>query len=120
MKWLDAGAWAIFLGLGAVLWASGVRLFLRSSLSGRWKAGWTAVLVSVGVAIGCVLPLPGIRDRFLALLALLPLLAVIDLALARSNRRLGFWLRACSFEICTVFGIAAITRLTIERITSVP
>lgn len=116
MKPFDVAAWAVFFGLGPVLWASGVRLFLRSSLSRAWKAGWTLVLVSVGTAIGCVLPLPGIRNRFLALLLVLPLLAILDATLARANRRLSFWIRACSFEICTVFGTAAITRLAIERI----
>jgi hypothetical protein len=29
---------------------------------------------------------------------------------------LSFWLRAYSFEICTVFGTAAIARLAVERI----
>jgi hypothetical protein len=120
VKLLDAAAWAVFLGLGPVLWASGLRLFLRSSLSHPWKAGWTLVLVSVGIAIGCLLPLTGIRNRFLALLLGLPLLAIVDLTLAKSNRQPSFWLRACSFEIGTVFGTAAITRLALERISGVP
>ena len=95
---------------------SGVRLFLRSPLSNRRKFGWILFLLFAGAAIGCLLPLPDIRNRFLVLLVGLPLLAIIDVKLARSNRRWSFWFRACSFEICTVFGTAAITRLVLEQI----
>lgn len=120
MKLFEVVAWATFLGLGPVVWASGVWLFLRSPLSRPRKIGWTLFLVFVGIGIGCMLLLPGIRNRFLVLLVGLPLLATIDVILAKSNRRLSFWLRACSFEICTVFGIAAITRLAVERVTGAP
>jgi hypothetical protein len=40
----------------------------------------------------------------------LPVIAVIDVKLARSNRSFRFWFRACAFEVCTLFGSAAITR----------
>jgi hypothetical protein len=120
MNLIDVVAWAIFVGLGPVLWVSGVRLFVRSSLSRRWKTVWVLFLVFVGIGIGYALPLPGIRNRFLALLVALPLLAIIDSRLAKSNRRLSFWFRACSFEICTVFGIAAVARLTIDRVGGSP
>jgi hypothetical protein len=86
------------------------------SLSRPSKIGWSLFLVAVGVAIGYVLPLTGIRNRFLVLLAAFPVLAIVDVTLSRSNRRLSFWLRAYSFEICTVFGTAAIARLAVERI----
>src|SRR2546430_5120453 len=102
MKLLDVVAWATFVGLGSVLWVSGVRLFVRSSLSRPWKIVWVLFLVFVGIGIGYALPLSGIRNRFLALLVALPLLAIIDVKLAKSNRRLSSWFRACSFEICTV------------------
>lgn len=120
MKLLDIVAWAIFLGLGPVLWASGLWLFLVSSLSRSRKTAWAVFLVSLGVAIGYVLPLPSIRNRFLLLLVVLPLLAIVDVKLAKSNRRFSFWLRACSFEICTVFGSAALTRIAVERIGGAP
>jgi hypothetical protein len=120
MEVLDLLAWAVFLGIGPILWASGVVLFLRSALSRLRKTGWTLFLVSVGIAIGYVLPLPGIRNRFLVLLVGLPILAVVDVKLAKSSRRFSFWFRACSFEICTIFGTAAATRLMVERINSTP
>jgi hypothetical protein len=107
---LDAAAWAIFLGLGPVLWASGVWLFCRASLSLPRKLAWALFLVAVGLAIGRVLPLEGIRNRFLVLLASLPFLALADVRLARSDRGFAFWFRACAFEVCTVFGSAAIGR----------
>jgi hypothetical protein len=116
MKLLDVVAWGIFLGLGPVLWVSGLWLFLRSSLSQPWKTAWAAFLVSLGVVVGYLLPLTSIRNRFLVLLVALPLLAIVDVKLAKSNRRLSFWFRACSFEICTVFGSAALTRITLEHI----
>src|SRR6266508_719021 len=115
MKLLDVVAWAIFLGLGPVLWASSLWLFLLSSLSSLRKTAWAVFLVSLGIAVGYVLPLPSIRNRFLVLLSALPLLAIIDVKLAKSNRRVSFWLRACSFEICTVVGSAALTRITVAH-----
>ncbi len=120
MKLLDVVAWSVFLGLGPVLWASGLWLFLLSSLSRPRKTVWAVFLVSLGVAIGYVLPLPSIRNRFLLLLVTLPLLAIVDVKLAKSNRRFSFWLRACSFEVCTVFGSAALTRIAVERIGGAP
>jgi hypothetical protein len=119
MKLLDFLAWGIFLGLGPVLWASGLWLFLLSSLSRPRKIAWAVFLVSLGIAVGYVLPLPSIRNRFLLLLVALPLLAIVDVKLAKSNRRFSFWLRACSFEICTVFGSAALMRVTFEHIISI-
>jgi hypothetical protein len=120
MKLLDVVAWGIFLGLGPVLWVSGLWLFLSSSLSRPRKTAWATFLVSLGVLVGYLLPLPSIRNRFLALLMALPLLAIVDVKLAKSNRRFSFWLRACSFEICTVFGSAALTRITFEHINGAP
>jgi O-antigen ligase len=111
---LDRGAWLVFFGLVPILWASGVWLFIHSALSSSKKIGWVLFLIVCGIAIGFVLPLAGIRNRFLVLLAVLPLLAVVDIGLARSNRRFFFWLRACGFEVCTVFGCAAVTRLLQE------
>ena len=74
MKLFDVVAWAVFVGLGPVLWVSGVRLFVRSSLSRLWKTVWVLFLVFVGIGIGYALPLPDIRNRFLALLVALPCL----------------------------------------------
>ena len=47
---LEAVAWAIFLGLGPVLWASGVWLFCRASLSLPRKLARALFLVAVGLA----------------------------------------------------------------------
>jgi hypothetical protein len=116
MKLLEVVAWGIFLGPVPVLWGSGLWLFLRSSLSRPRKAAWAVFLITLGVATGYLLPLPSIRNRFLVLLVALPLLAIVDVKLAKSNRRFSFWFRACAFEMCTVFGIAALTRITIEYV----
>lgn len=120
MKLLNVVAWSIFLGLGPVLWASGLWLFLRSSLSPVRKTAWAILLVCIGIAVGYLLPLPSIRNRFFVLLMALPLLAIVDVKLAKSHRQFSFWLRACSFEICTVFGSAALTRLTFDHINWIP
>jgi hypothetical protein len=97
------------------LWASGVWLFTHSALTRRRKLLWAMFLLGVGVAVGLLLPLVAIRDRFLILLALLPVLAVVDIKLAKSNRSFLFWFRACAFEVCTVFAAAALTRLALTR-----
>ncbi len=111
---LNRVAWFAFFGLMPLLWASGVWLFAHSALAARRRAFWAAFLAAVGVAVGLLLPLDAIRNRFLVLLALLPLLAFADLKLARSNRTFLFWLRACSFEVCTVFACATLTRLALS------
>lgn len=111
MKFLDVFAWLFFFGAGLFLWVSGIPLFARSNLSPAKKVGWAAFLVAAGVAIGFLLPLVSIRNRFLLLMAALPILALADVRLARSNRTFGFWFRACAFELGTVFGSAAITRV---------
>ena len=92
---------------------SGVWLFAHSGLIARKKAIWGLFLVGVGVAVGLLLPLTAIRNRFLVLLALLPVLALIDLKLVRSSRNFLFWVRACCFEVCTVFACAALTRMAL-------
>ena len=109
----DRVAWIAFFGLMPPLWVSGVWLFVHSGLRPSRKAFWSLFLVAVGVAIGLLLPLVAIRNRFLVLLLLLPILALIDIKLARSNRTFLFWVRACSFEVCTVFACAALTRFVL-------
>jgi hypothetical protein len=113
---VNAVAWGIFFGVGPILWASGVLLFVRSRLPPAKKVAWAAFLVAAGVAIGFFLPFVSIRNRFLLLIAALPILALADVRLARSNRNFRFWFRACAFEICTVFGSAAITRAVMDAI----
>ncbi len=111
---LDRAAWIISLVLLPVLWGSGIRLFAQSELDFRRKILWSAFLVAVGACVGLLLPPVEIRNRFLMLLALLPLLALVDVKLARSRRGFLFWLRACSFEVCTVFACAAFVRAAID------
>jgi hypothetical protein len=111
---VNALAWAVFFGAVPVLWASGIILFVRSEMPRAKKIGWALFLVAVGVAVGSLLPLPAIRNRLLLVLAILPVLAVIDVELSRSNRSFWFWFRACAFEVCTVFGSAAITRAVLR------
>lgn len=108
--------WWLFWGVGPLLWASGIWLFVHSPLSRARKIGWAALLVAIGLGIGALLSLPQIRDRFLILLVALPVLALVDVWLARSNRSFAFWVRACAFEICTVFGCAALARLALDQL----
>ncbi len=99
----------------AIIWLAGLRLFLHSGLSRRRKILWTAFLVSVGAAIGLLLTGRQVLEKFLILLALLPVLASIDVVLMRSGRGLSFWIRACGFEVTTVFAVARFTRLLCDR-----
>jgi hypothetical protein len=117
---LDRIAWVAFLTILPVLWASGFRLFISSALTAPKKFAWSLFLVLVGFAVGALLPLVGIRNRFALLLLALPLLAIVDIRLARSNRTFLFWFRACAFEICTVFGVAALIRFLLDFRTSIP
>ncbi len=100
----------LFFVVGPVLWAAGLVLFVRSPLSPTRKALWFLMLIAVGLFMGAVLPFGSIRDKFVLVLVLLPLLAFADVKLMRSDRGLLFWLRACGFEICTVFAVAATVR----------
>jgi hypothetical protein len=112
----DGLSWAVFLVAGPILWVAGVRLFLRSGLTRERKILWAVFLVLLGGGIGFWMPLPSIRSRFLLLLAVLPVLAFLDTRLASSRRGFLFWFRACAFEVCTVFGSAALVRLGIDLI----
>ena len=97
--------------LGAsILWLAGLRLFLRSDLSGRRKVAWSAFLLLVGIGIGVVLPLAQVWTKFLLLIAILPVLGAADVWLLRSGHGVSFWIRACGFEVCTVFAAAAVAR----------
>lgn len=107
---------AIVLGvvLGAVLWFAGLRLFLHSGLSLRRKLIWSAVLILMGGAIGVLLSIHALSVRFLILLCALPLLGLADVVLLHSSRGISFWVRACGFEVCTVFAAAAAVRLALD------
>ncbi|MEX1185976.1 MAG: hypothetical protein WEA80_05245 [Gemmatimonadaceae bacterium] len=92
----------------------GLRLFLRSDLSRRKKVAWTVFLLLAGFGIGLLLPLAELWSKFLVLVVILPALGLADVWLLRSGRSLSFWIRACGFEVCTVFGTAAATRLLLD------
>ena len=98
----------------AVVWFAGLRLFVRSNLSRARKLGWTTFLVVVGIAIGLVLPLSQVWSKFVLLVVILPVLGLADVLLLRSRRGLSFWIRACGFEVCTVFSVAAAVRLVLD------
>jgi hypothetical protein len=107
------GRIAIFVGAG-VVWFAGLRLFLQSDLSHTRKVGWTAFLVLVGFGIGVFLPLSEVWRKFCLLIVILPVLGLADVLLIRSGRGLSFWIRACGFEVCTVFGVAAAARFLLD------
>jgi hypothetical protein len=104
---------AVIIGAG-VLWIAGLRLFLQADFSRYRKVGWTAFLVLAGIGIGVVLPLSQVWSKFLLLIVLLPALGLADVWLLRSGRGLTFWIRACGFEVCTVFGAAAAARYFLD------
>jgi hypothetical protein len=104
---------AIVVGAGLV-WFAGLRLFLQSDLSHTRKVGWTSFLVLVGIGMGVVLPLNQVWRKFCLLILILPVLGLADVLLLRSGRGLSFWIRACGFEVCTVFGVAAATRFVLD------
>lgn len=104
---------AIVVGAG-VLWFAGLRLFLQSDLSRTRKLGWTAFLVLVGIGIGVVLPLSQVWSKFFLLIMILPVLGLADVLLFRSGRGVSFWIRACGFEVCTVFGAVAAARFLLD------
>jgi hypothetical protein len=98
----------------SLLWLAGLRLFLRSDLSGRRKLVWSAFLLSVGIGIGFALPLVQVWSKFLWLFVSLPVLGAIDVLVLRSGHGLAFWIRACGFEVCSVFATAGITRYLLD------
>jgi hypothetical protein len=110
----------IALPVAAALWLAGLVLFLRAELSTRYKINWTTVLVLVGAVAAAALPLSQIWDKFLIALGILPLLAVADVALFRSNRTFLFWLRACGFEVGTIFLVALGLRVLLDAVGTAP
>jgi hypothetical protein len=106
---------ALVIGAG-VLWFAGLRLFLQSGLSRARMVGWTALLGLVGVGIGVVLPLSQLWSKFFLLILILPVLGLVDVLLLKSGRGLSFWIRACGFEVCTVFGAAAAARVLLDLV----
>ena len=107
---------SVVLLAGAILWLSGLRLFLRAELSRRRKLVWTACLVVTGGLIGLLLSGRQVWEKFLILLALLPALGVVDIVLLKSRRGLSFWIRACGFELGTVFGMAGVVRILSDAV----
>jgi hypothetical protein len=105
--------WGVVLG-ASILWSAGHRLFLRAGLSRRRKLVWTAFLLVVGIGIGVVLPGDQVWRKFLLLIAILPVLGAVDVWLLRSRRGVSFWIRACGFEVCTVFVAAAVARYLLD------
>lgn len=113
---MTAALQVLALIAGALLWVPGLRVFLRSELSTGHKIVWTSFLFAVGVAIGALLAGPSIWHKFVRLLVVLPVLAALDLAFLKPRRTLSFWLRVCGYEVCTVFGVASLTRIVLNRL----
>jgi hypothetical protein len=111
---LESVARIVLVVGAAALWFAGLRLFLRSDLSRARKVGWAALLVIVGIGIGLVLPPGEVWRRFVLLILILPVLGLADVLLLRSGRGISFWIRACGFEVCTVFGAAAVARYLLD------
>ena len=71
-------------------------------------------MLLVGIGVGFVLPLTQIWSKFLLVLTILPVAAVADVWLLRSRRGLLFWIRACGFEVCSVFAVAGLARSVLD------
>jgi hypothetical protein len=98
----------------SILWVAGLRLFLISDLTRTRKMRWTAILVFTGIGIGVMLPLGQVWSKFLVVLLIIPALALADVALLRARRGVTFWVRACGFEVVTVFAVAVTVRLLLD------
>lgn len=61
-----------------------------------------------------MLPLAQLWSKFLLVLTILPILALADVWLLRSGRGFSFWVRACGFEVCTVFATAYVARSLLD------
>lgn len=109
-----------FFGIGPILCVSGVWLFIHSSLERRKKIIWTLVLIALGAVIGFLWSFDMIRKKYFLVLLMLPLLAVLDVWLAISERSFSYWFRACAFELCTVFATAAIFRYILNLLKCGP
>lgn len=105
---------AALLVVAAALWVAGLQLFIRADLTKRWKLGWSCFLIFVGIGIGVALPLGEVGSKFLLIMAVLPVIAAADVFLFRSRRGLSYWIRACGFEVGTVFAVAAAARYGLD------
>ncbi len=101
------------LGVAAALWSAGLWLFLHAGMTARRKVSWVGVLAVVGVFAGIVLPLPDLWTKFLWVMAIVPVVAVVDVFLVRASRGLTYWIRACGFEVVTTFAVATATRFAL-------
>jgi hypothetical protein len=102
------------LVLAAALWGAGLWLFVRADMTRRWKIVWTCSLLCIGVGVGLLLPARDVWSKFLWVMALLPAIAAADVLLFRSRRGMTYWIRACGFEVVTVFAAAAIARYALD------
>lgn len=109
-----AAAVAPVLVVAAALWGAGLSLFLQSRMTTRRKIAWSCFLVLIGLCVGVVLPLRDIWNKFLWMMAVLPLIAAADVFVFRSTRGLTYWIRACGFEVGTVFALAAAVRYALD------
>ena len=113
---LRAGAVSGVLVVSAALWAAGLRLFVRSGMTQQRMAAWCSFLLLIGVCIGVLLPLRDVWHKFLWVMAILPAIAAADVFLFRSSRGLTYWIRACGFEVVTVFAVAAAARYALDAV----
>lgn len=107
-------------GAAALLWAAGLRLFLAAEMKASWKLIWSGFLVAVGIGIGFALSLPDLAIKFLWVIAILPILALVDVLVLRQSRGFVYWFRACAFEVVTVFGTAALSRVVLDFLGRAP
>ena len=61
-----------------------------------------------------MLPSSQVWSTFSLLIVLLPAFGLVDVLLLRSKRGVRYWIRACGFEVCTVFGAAVAARFFLD------
>jgi hypothetical protein len=59
-------------------------------------------------------------SKFLLILAIVSVLAAADVLLLRPGRSLSFWIRACGFEVCTVFAATGTARYLFDLLAIGP
>lgn len=104
------------LVFATALWVAGLWLFVRADMTTRRKVVWTCALLLIGIGLGVVLPAHDVWIKFLWVMALLPVIAAADVTLFRSRRGMTYWIRACGFEVVTVFAAATVARYALDSL----
>lgn len=116
---MTATEWALLADSGG-LWFAGLRLFLRSTLPRNRKLTWSAFLLLVGGRVGFPVPGAQVWSEFLLVLANAAASCPCGRVAAPVGTRVVVLVRACAFEVCTVFGAAGVARALFDVARIIP